>query len=196
MRPCVPVLTLLVLTHAAPGWTMPPEQAAAWQDDLRVMAREMERTHKDLFHAISREEFAAKVAALEARIPSLERHEVIVEMARIVAAVGDGHTNIYPTRDPRIGFHTLPVAFTFFGDGLFVRAVSESNRALLGARVLRIGDRDVGEAYEAVRRAANPDAMLIEFAQSTYEAAAESAGWDRHALEYAALRGSQIIQKS
>jgi hypothetical protein len=38
--------------------------------------------------------------------------------------------------------------------------------------------------YEAVRQAANPDAMLIEFAQSTYEAAAESAGWDRHALEY------------
>ncbi|GAB4510915.1 MAG: DUF5996 family protein [Sulfuricaulis sp.] len=43
--------------------------------------------------------------------------------------------------------------------------------------------------YEAVRRAANPDAMLIEFAQSTYEAAADPAGWDRHALEYAALEG-------
>jgi hypothetical protein len=41
--------------------------------------------------------------------------------------------------------------------------------------------------YEAVRRAANPDAMLIDFAQSTYEAAAESAAWDRRALEYAAV---------
>ena len=65
------------------------------------------------------------VAALDAKIPSLERHEVIVEMARIVAAVGDGHTNIYPTRDPKIGFHTLPVAFTFFGDELYVRAAHE-----------------------------------------------------------------------
>lgn len=40
--------------------------------------------------------------------------------------------------------------------------------------------------YEAVRHAANPDSTILEFAQSTYETAAESAGWDRRALEYAA----------
>jgi Family of unknown function (DUF5996) len=43
--------------------------------------------------------------------------------------------------------------------------------------------------YEAVRQAGNPDAMLLEFAQNTYEAAADLAGWDRHGLEYAALTG-------
>jgi len=37
--------------------------------------------------------------------------------------------------------------------------------------------------YEAVRTAADPDAMLLEFLQSTYEAAARLAGWDRGALE-------------
>ena len=37
--------------------------------------------------------------------------------------------------------------------------------------------------YEAVRLAENPDAMLLDFFQSTYEAAAELAGWDRAALE-------------
>lgn len=37
--------------------------------------------------------------------------------------------------------------------------------------------------YEAVRTAADPDAMLLEFLQSTYEAAATCAGWDRSALE-------------
>lgn len=41
--------------------------------------------------------------------------------------------------------------------------------------------------YEAVRRAANPDTMLLEFAQSTYEAAADPAGWNRRALEYTAV---------
>jgi hypothetical protein len=41
--------------------------------------------------------------------------------------------------------------------------------------------------YEAVRRSANPDSMLLEFAQSTYEAAAEPADWDRRALEYATM---------
>ncbi len=37
--------------------------------------------------------------------------------------------------------------------------------------------------YAAVRSAADPDAMVLEFLQSTYAAAADSAGWDRAALE-------------
>jgi hypothetical protein len=37
--------------------------------------------------------------------------------------------------------------------------------------------------YDAVRRAADPDATLLEFLQSTYEAAANAAKWDRDALE-------------
>ena len=37
--------------------------------------------------------------------------------------------------------------------------------------------------YDAVRTAHNPDAALLEFLQSTYEAAAISAKWDRDALE-------------
>jgi hypothetical protein len=37
--------------------------------------------------------------------------------------------------------------------------------------------------YEAVRSSANPDAALLDFLQSTYEAAANCAHWDREALE-------------
>ncbi len=47
-------------------------------------------------------------------------------------------------------------------------------------------NRELGEfilPYEAVRTADHPDAMLLDFAQSTYEAGANLAGWDRAALE-------------
>ncbi len=37
--------------------------------------------------------------------------------------------------------------------------------------------------YDAVRRAEKPDALLLGFLQSSYEAAANLAGWDRAALE-------------
>jgi hypothetical protein len=37
--------------------------------------------------------------------------------------------------------------------------------------------------YAAVRAAEEPDALLLAFFQTTYEAAAELAGWDRAALE-------------
>ncbi len=47
-------------------------------------------------------------------------------------------------------------------------------------------DDDLGEfvlPYEAVRTSANPDAVVLSFLQSTYEAAADLADWDRVALE-------------
>ena len=37
--------------------------------------------------------------------------------------------------------------------------------------------------YEAVRSAEDPDRMVSEFLHSTYQAAADGAGWDREALE-------------
>ena len=37
--------------------------------------------------------------------------------------------------------------------------------------------------YEVVRQADAPGAMLLDFLQSTYEAAAVLGGWDREALE-------------
>lgn len=46
--------------------------------------------------------------------------------------------------------------------------------------------KDLGEfvlPYDAVRSAADPDAVLLEFLQSTYEAAADLGRWDRAALE-------------
>jgi hypothetical protein len=47
-------------------------------------------------------------------------------------------------------------------------------------------DEALGEfvlPYTAVREADDPDALLLEFLQSTYEVAADRAGWDRDALE-------------
>ena len=141
--------SLLLLVSSAS--TMTPAEARAWQEDLRFMAKEMPNTHKNLYHSIRPQDFASMVQKLNAEIPSLTRAEVIIRMAQIVAAVGDGHTNIYPTRDPKIGFHTLPVEFTFFGDGLYIRATRPEQRSLLGAKVLRIGTLSEEDAYSAAR---------------------------------------------
>jgi uncharacterized protein DUF5996 len=52
--------------------------------------------------------------------------------------------------------------------------------------------REMGEfvlPYDEVRRALSPDAMLLEFLQSTYEAAAALGRWDRAKLERAVPAG-------
>jgi tetratricopeptide (TPR) repeat protein len=143
--------------QASPPAKLDSAQVAAWRDDLRFMAAEMARQHRNLYHTVPRTRFDSAVAALNRRIPSLARHEIIVEMARIVALVGDGHTNIAPTRDSVIGFRSLPVRLYLFKDGLFVRSATRDHADLAGARVIRVGRATPEEAYARVRELIGKD---------------------------------------
>lgn len=122
-----------------------------WREDLRYIAEQMPLFHKDLFHQMTREQFDTAIKKLYDRIPVLARHQIIVEMQRIAAMAGDGHTNIYPTRDPKIGFHVFPVKMYFFGDGLFIRSADKEHADLVGVKIIKIGNATVKEAYDAVR---------------------------------------------
>ena len=157
-RPLRVLLCLLLLS--APSFaqgvgrasaTVDKAEAGKWREDLSYMAREMEARHKDLFHAMTRGQFESAVRTLHERIPTLARHQIIVEMARIAAMVGDGHTNVAPTRDPKIGFRSLPIKLYLFKDGLFVRAAERAHAGLLGARVLKVGDAAPDEAVARAR---------------------------------------------
>ena len=65
--------------------------------------------------------------------------------------------------------------------GLGIVAASTGACAFAGAYV-----KDAGQfllPYRTVRTAPDPDALLLDFLQATYEAAADNAHWDRAALE-------------
>ena len=145
-------LLLAALLIGAPALAQPPRLTAEqWRADLRYLATESVRRHKNAFHSVSRPAFDSAVTDLDARIPSLQRHEIIVGMMKIMALIGDGHTNIYPTRDSVIGFHALPVALYLFSDGLHVRAARTPLAQLAGARVVGIGGQTPEEAYRRAR---------------------------------------------
>lgn len=50
--------------------------------------------------------------------------------------------------------------------------------------------------YERVRTAGSPEVRLLEFLQSTYEAAANLGDWDRHALERTLGDGKPALERS
>lgn len=131
--------------------------AEQWREDLRFMAAEMEQRHKNLYHTVSREAFEAAVDDLYARIPDLQRNEIIVGMMRIAAMVGDGHTRVDPRKDEKFGFPSLPVKLYLFEDGIYVRAARPDQAELLGARVDAIGGVPVAEAMRRVAELASRD---------------------------------------
>lgn len=127
-------------------------EAERWREDLRYMAQEMPKRHKNLFHTMSRQQFDEAVRKLDERIPVLERHQIIVEMARIVAMVGDGHTVIRGLfYGEKVGFRYYPLALYLFKDGLFVYATDRQYANAVGGRVIKIGNASAEEAIDAVK---------------------------------------------
>lgn len=140
-----------------------------WRADLHETVEFIKETHPRPFRAISEAEFDALVEAIESEIPVLDDKTIILRIAELVQAVGEGHTRLsiprrFPelerkfshTDDPpparaELEFSQLPVAFELFHDGLFITRATPAHENLLGAKVERIGAWTAEEAVEAVR---------------------------------------------
>src|ERR671939_1971942 len=128
---------------------LPHGTPAQWRADLDYLMTALEREHRNLSHSVSRERFDGAVRSLRARIPALAGHEIVVELARLVALVGDGHTRLPLTEVP--GFRRYPLRLYQYADGLFVQAIAREHSPAAGARLLAIGDTPATEAYDAMR---------------------------------------------
>jgi tetratricopeptide (TPR) repeat protein len=131
--------------------------ADKWREDLRYLAAEMPKVHKNLFHAMTREQFDAAVRRLDERIPSLSRNQILVEFARIVAMVGDGHTFMPLFTDPKADFHAFPLSFYFYKDGIFVHSAKPEYGAAVGAKLVKIENTPAEDAYKIVSELVSRD---------------------------------------
>lgn len=139
--------------------------AINWNADLTQLANELPKTHPNPFRKTTQQAFLADVDQLRARAPELQPHEVIVDMARIVATIADGHTRLSLPIDDAYGlfhphvkntlpkeqalwFHAIPMRFTIKDDALFTTD---------GRRVVRIGNMTAEEAMKAVAPVAPAD---------------------------------------
>jgi tetratricopeptide (TPR) repeat protein len=130
---------------------IPSADVAGWRHDLRQLVSELERNHPAPFNRTPRPTFVAAVARLEQRIPQLAAHEIIVEMQRLVALVGDGHTNINLTNAAGVDFHQLPIRFGMYGDGVFVEAGDVAYKDAVGGRVVAIDDTPIDTVLARMR---------------------------------------------
>ena len=92
-------LSLLGISHslASPSVSMPQrhvevpvsaEWAEKWREDIAFVAAQMPEKHYDLFHTMSRDDFDQAIASLTSNVTTYSHHDIIVELARIVARAG------------------------------------------------------------------------------------------------------------
>jgi len=166
--PSLLILSFLVLPAEAQN-LLSTEQ---WRQDLHYLADQIVRVHPGAFHTLSEHDFNSAVADLDRRIPALADQQVEVELMRLVASLGEGHSRVSPPglpdamsdvaqvtpyKDPRLGFHRLPLQLYRFSDGLYVIAATQKWQSLVGSRVVEIGGHDALRVLEAVQPLVNRD---------------------------------------
>jgi hypothetical protein len=123
---------------------------AALRSDIRASAEELERAHPALKGDSARRAFRAAMARVYELPLNTPRARTIVEWARAIATLRDGHTQLGLSFDDKIGFHRFPLQLYWFSDGFFVIGVAPGQERLLGANVLRIGRFSIDSAVQSV----------------------------------------------
>jgi hypothetical protein len=144
-------LLCVVLCAAAPAIAAPapaPAGMAAWRSDLALLRRELPLRHPAPFLNVTRAHWDSAATAFDHQLPSLTRNQALVGFMKLVAMLGDAHTNLDP--GPALGLRFYPLELYVFDDGLFVRRADSTHAALVGAKVLRIGRVSADEALARV----------------------------------------------
>lgn len=162
------IVAVVISGYTAIGYTaVSGEWVSKWEEDLRYAQAQAIEQHPDLFHKMSREEWDGAFDGLITRLPTLDHYEVAVELACIVARVGDGHTRLTlplgagiefmqghsKTPEPNVDgllFHQFPVRFFIDDSGVYIRQIDRGHARARGRRVVGIGTLSTADAIEAV----------------------------------------------
>ena len=113
----------------------PADSAEANRQDLDYLAKfpEVDRSFSDE----ARVEFARRVSQLRARASELARGELLMGVAKALAAADNPHTNVERSYW-RAYLNSAPVRFEWFEEGLHIVRARSDFADLLGARVVAI----------------------------------------------------------
>lgn len=138
------LLALLMLATPAHAAAPAPAEVAKWRESLRTLVRELPQRHPAPFLHVTHAQWDSAATALDRRLPSASRNQMLVGFMQLVTLLGDAHTVMQPDR--ALGLRYYPFEFYAFEDGLFIRRADSTHAALVGARVLRIGRVSASEA--------------------------------------------------
>ena len=139
----------VTLALAACGFAAaaPPETAS----DVELYLTELERIHPNPYHATSKADYRTAADRLIARLPELDDDQLMVELLRLVALLGerDGHANMNPLAGHRRVLHFYPLATYEFADGVYVIA-APGRPQLVGHKLVAIDAKPIADVLRLV----------------------------------------------
>lgn len=124
-----------------------------WAADLSFFSRELPARHKNLFFQTDRAIFTRAVDTLTAAAPQLSDTDVALRLQEIAVSLGDDHTGVNwlqlpPATPPAV----LRIGLQWFADGWRIVTVENTRAALLGQKLLAIGNLPMSEVEAKLSR--------------------------------------------
>ena len=123
--------------------------AEAWQEDVRFLQEKVGEQYPFLFKKVSKSSFDTAIEDFYRAIPKMEQHEIVVGFSRIIALFKYGHTRM-SFGDAPVPFHSIPVEFYRFRDGMRIKSAHKKYKDIIGATVLAIEGMPLDKVREAV----------------------------------------------
>ena len=118
--------------------------------DLEDFRQGVKQRHVAPFARLPEHEFDSRIAALAARAEGLSFDQFVVEMMRIGAALGEGHTGVMAAFDRQLDLRVLPIDLWPVEGGYAVIAAPDEHSQLLGGQLISIEDVPVARMVEAL----------------------------------------------
>lgn len=144
------LLGLVVAACCAAAPADDEDRARRWRADLDQLFDNIETLHVDPFHALAEEQWRREIEALKERVPDLSEAGMLFETQRLVALLGEGHTQLLWQRGS-VPLTMYPLRLQWFADGLFVVGASADGPPIMRAQLLGIGEHQVAELYNQIR---------------------------------------------
>lgn len=124
--------------------------AQDWQADIRFLQQTVHKEYAFLFKKTTAAAFDSAVDKLHTQIPSLQPHQRVAGIARLVASFKYGHTDI-GWRESPVKYQVVPINFYWFSDGIYVEGSDITYPRLPGAKLTHVHGKPVKEVLEAIK---------------------------------------------
>ncbi len=126
-----------------------------WQEDLAYIVSRVNKSFPG-FTPESKLLFNQEAEKLRIKMATFNSTQAILEMAKLVATLNDGHTELTLTHNST-GFHRLPLLLYFFGEDLHIVATDEQHATLVGSVIREIDGTATSKIFEALKPLMNAD---------------------------------------
>jgi len=142
-------MRVVLLAIALPVLWAQPSREERWRADLDFLLTTLQSRHPNLYTKVPREQWDQAATALRDNAAALSDTQIAMEIARITAFAGDGHTFINLRTSPL--FTSLPLRVQWFDEGWIVTGAPSDQPALIGTSVALLDSTPIAEVIEKLR---------------------------------------------